>query len=271
MQFSAKPVIWWTPVTFAKTPYRPAIWIVPGVQRFANLWLCFLVLFAQRKKHEKRPFRRELRGSANLESAHRSHQKKDKTPETSKRKPEKGEKGGKKWKKGLTKGEESGNIIKLRKGAGARKARRDKKSAEKKQKNATWSERKCRKETRKKFWKPLDKRNWVWYTIQAVAKSGNKPVPWKLNNERRENKARNVERRTKELVKFQRSTHNLITNCDTQGKVKERIKLEKVNSGTKYREIFYSRVWSWLRMNAGGVLNTFKSYELILKLASEES
>ena len=54
-------------------------------------------------------------------------------------------------------------------------------------------------------------------------------------------------------------------------KVKERIKLEKVNSGTKYREIFYSRVWSWLRMNAGGVLNTFKSYELILKLASEES
>ena len=31
---------------------------------------CFLVLFARRKKHEKRSFRRELRGSSNLESAH---------------------------------------------------------------------------------------------------------------------------------------------------------------------------------------------------------
>jgi hypothetical protein len=30
----------------------------------------FLVLFAQRKKHEKRSFRRKFRGSANLESAH---------------------------------------------------------------------------------------------------------------------------------------------------------------------------------------------------------
>ena len=34
--------------------------------------VCFLVLFAQRKKHEKRSFRRKLRGFANLESAHRS-------------------------------------------------------------------------------------------------------------------------------------------------------------------------------------------------------
>ena len=33
---------------------------------------CFLVLFAQRKKHEKRSFRKKLRGSANLESAHRN-------------------------------------------------------------------------------------------------------------------------------------------------------------------------------------------------------
>ena len=33
---------------------------------------CFLVLFARRKKHEKRSFRRKLRGFANLESAHRS-------------------------------------------------------------------------------------------------------------------------------------------------------------------------------------------------------
>ena len=32
--------------------------------------VCFLVLFAQRKKHEKRSFRRKLRGFANLEAAH---------------------------------------------------------------------------------------------------------------------------------------------------------------------------------------------------------
>ena len=34
--------------------------------------VCFLVLFAQRKKHEKRPFRRKFRGLANLESANRN-------------------------------------------------------------------------------------------------------------------------------------------------------------------------------------------------------
>ena len=34
--------------------------------------VCFLVLFAQRKKHEKRPLCRKLRGFANLEPAHRS-------------------------------------------------------------------------------------------------------------------------------------------------------------------------------------------------------
>jgi hypothetical protein len=34
--------------------------------------VCFLVLFAQRKKHEKRSFRRKFRGSANLESAHQT-------------------------------------------------------------------------------------------------------------------------------------------------------------------------------------------------------
>ena len=33
---------------------------------------CFLVLFARRKKNQKRPFRRKFRGLANLESAHRS-------------------------------------------------------------------------------------------------------------------------------------------------------------------------------------------------------
>ena len=41
LQLFAKPVTWWLPVTFASKTYRPAIWIVPGVQRFANLWRAF--------------------------------------------------------------------------------------------------------------------------------------------------------------------------------------------------------------------------------------
>ena len=53
----------------------------------------------------------------------KNREKRDKKLETSKRKGKKEEKRGKKCKKGLTKGEESGNIIKLRKGAGAREAR----------------------------------------------------------------------------------------------------------------------------------------------------
>ena len=71
LQLFAKPVTWWLPVIFAKTPYRPAIWNVPGVQRFANLW-CTFGSFRTREKNKPVPFRRKLRGSANLESAHRS-------------------------------------------------------------------------------------------------------------------------------------------------------------------------------------------------------
>ena len=47
------------------------LWIVPGVQRFANLW-CTFGSFRTSEKHEKRSFRRKFWGSANLKSAHRS-------------------------------------------------------------------------------------------------------------------------------------------------------------------------------------------------------
>ena len=57
LRFPARPVTWWWPVIFAKIMYRAEIWIVPGVQRFANLWGTFgsfrtseknkLVLFAE--------------------------------------------------------------------------------------------------------------------------------------------------------------------------------------------------------------------------------
>lgn len=55
----------------------------------------------------------------------------------------------------MTKGEESGNIIKLRKGAGARKARRDKESAEKKQKMRLEANENVEKKLEKSFENPL--------------------------------------------------------------------------------------------------------------------
>ena len=56
------------PEISAKLP--PAeLWIVPGVQRFANLW-CTFGSFRTSEKHEKRLLCRKHRGSANLESAH---------------------------------------------------------------------------------------------------------------------------------------------------------------------------------------------------------
>ena len=71
LQLFAKPVTWWMPVILAKISYRPELWIVPGVQRFANLW-CTFGSFRTSEKHEKRSFRRKFRGFANLKSAHRS-------------------------------------------------------------------------------------------------------------------------------------------------------------------------------------------------------
>ena len=47
------------------------LWIVPGVQRFANLW-CTFGSFRTSEKHEKRSLCRELRGFPNLGSARRS-------------------------------------------------------------------------------------------------------------------------------------------------------------------------------------------------------
>ena len=41
LQFPVLPVTWWMPVTLATIMYRAEIWIVPGVQRFANLWRAF--------------------------------------------------------------------------------------------------------------------------------------------------------------------------------------------------------------------------------------
>ena len=41
LQFPVRPVTWWWPTTSAKITNRAEIWIVSGVQRFANLWGTF--------------------------------------------------------------------------------------------------------------------------------------------------------------------------------------------------------------------------------------
>ena len=71
-QFSAKPVTWWTPVTFAKTPCRPAIWIVPRSPEVRKPLVCFLRYFLHNAKRiNPSPFRELSRFSKPRISAQR--------------------------------------------------------------------------------------------------------------------------------------------------------------------------------------------------------
>ena len=56
LQLFTKPVTRWTPVISEKITYRPAIWIVPGVQRFANLWCAFWFFLHNAKRIKPFPF-----------------------------------------------------------------------------------------------------------------------------------------------------------------------------------------------------------------------
>ena len=69
LQIFVRPVTWWWPVISAKISYRAEIWIVPGVQRFANLWGTPRSFRTSEKNKSVLPCR-EFRGSANLDSAH---------------------------------------------------------------------------------------------------------------------------------------------------------------------------------------------------------
>ena len=107
------------------------------------------------------------------------------------------------------------------------------------------------KKSQKTFKKGIDKREWLWYNNKAVRKTGKRNGHWKLNNEERSTSIKYVQERNSKISER--------TNT-TQTKVREaKIALEMI--WTRRGEIKYkhSRVWSWLRMNAGGVHNTFKS------------
>ena len=58
---------------FLQNLFRQSFESFPGVQRFANLWCAFWFFLHNAKSTKNVPFRRKLRGFANLESAHRSH------------------------------------------------------------------------------------------------------------------------------------------------------------------------------------------------------
>ena len=102
--------------------------------------------------------------------------------------------------------------------------------------------------SRKKLKKVVDKSKTAWYTIQAVAEKGNNKKHlnnWRLNNTQTLKIQRTKARKTAV------SSREFRTKPSKTGKIKARVNQARTNHN--------KRVWSWLRMNAGGVLNTCKS------------
>ena len=114
----------------------------------------------------------------------------------------------------------------------------------------------------KKTQKSLDKVSKVWYYIKAVPKRGQwgeaKAWSWSLKIEQ--------QRKTNEIQKYR--VWILVNKQNLNKKFSEFIystqKVIKAKDKSAMiiicQDIFILwRVWSWLRMNAGGVHNTFKS------------
>ena len=99
--------------------------------------------------------------------------------------------------------------------------------------------------------KVVDKSKTAWYNKQAVAEKDNSKEPWELkieqytDPENSKNKGEGIRPWVREEFR---------TKPSKTGKIKQ---LELILTG----QTINKRVWSWLRMNAGGVLNTCKSSE----------
>ena len=109
------------------------------------------------------------------------------------------------------------------------------------------------KKTWKKFKKVLDKPGGKWYNKQVAAKKATVILEnWTTRDEVQSIKNATCER-----------SRNSLNENTTQTKVKKlRARLEGIRRLEHPEGCFntmISRVWSWLRMNAGGVHNTFKS------------
>ena len=146
----------------------------------------------------------------------------------------------KKWKKELTFVNKSGNIwltpLKQRQASSKR--------VEKSLKNLK---------------KVVDKSKTAWYTKQAVAEKDNSTEPWELkieqytDPENSKNKGEGIRPWVREEFR---------TKPSKTGKIKQP---ELILTG----QTINKRVWSWLRMNAGGVPNTCKSSEAVWRKFSD--
>ena len=101
--------------------------------------------------------------------------------------------------------------------------------------------------------KVVDKSETAWYTKQAVAEKDNSTEPWELkieqytDPENSKNKGEGIRPWVREEFR---------TKPSKTGKIKQP---ELILTG----QTINKRVWSWLRMNAGGVPNTCKSSEAV--------
>ena len=117
----------------------------------------------------------------------------------------------------------------------------------------------------KTFEKPLDKRKEMWYNSQAVRETASERSSHRsLTIEQQEIKVQAklvIENLEISLKKKSWIYHGFKTY--SKSKKSQTSSTNKVLTGNGLNTIC-SRVWSWLRMNAGGVHNTFKSNEVAI-------
>ena len=106
----------------------------------------------------------------------------------------------------------------------------------------------------------------MWYNMQvaqnAAWASEARTDHWQLNNRRLKYKQKLSAKESR--ISLKKEMFESITDSDTYSKkYKSQTSSRKILTGNGSNTIC-SRVWSWLRMNAGGVHNTFKSNEVAI-------
>ena len=161
------------------------------------------------------------------------------------------EKRRKSWKKCLTKLEESSIIYKL-------SARR-------------LPQKGSRQASEKVFKKLLKKGLTNSHESGIITRSPQKRRQrWSLKIEQQERSTKHISMCETDLEQFFEWEYYSKTKVK-EAKSKTRKQIGSTRRNPSRFNTMISRVWSWLRMNAGGVHNTFKSNGLIRKLASDES
>ena len=111
----------------------------------------------------------------------------------------------------------------------------------------------------KKFQKGIDKKERKWYNNRVAAKKGGGADLWKLNNKRRSTK-QGIREDTVRVRKISEILSRELLLFKSKKKLRARLEsVRRLKHSREWFDTMISRVWSWLRMNAGGVHNTFKS------------